>query len=235
MYWFIRKCVKNSTDIMVEATAVHTLEFTCQESNHTSSGDVFLDGDVCWRNCKLWAFCSKDFSSGVSSFMEGLITHLSWILEEAEEVTVVLKVLVVLEAILEVVVEDLVMRCLSFLIWVFLYCRNVFSLLLKIVFSRSVKVGSSSFYCRDVLVLDISVWRWLIMICIHLILLCMGECSAFFIMACSNLFPFHLICKLFGVTLFARHLRLKILAVLDLASCISSFSNFLASSRVSWL
>ena len=37
----------------------------------------------------------------------------------------------------------------------------------------------------------------------------------------------------FGVTLFARHLRLKILAVLDLAECISSFSNFLASSRVS--
>ena len=31
----------------------------------------------------------------------------------------------------------------------------------------------------------------------------------------------------FGVTLFARHLRLKILAVLDLASCISNFFNFL--------
>ena len=44
-----------------------------------------------------------------------------------------LKMLVVLEAILEVVVEDLEMRCLSFLIWVFLYCRNVFSLLLKMV------------------------------------------------------------------------------------------------------
>ena len=42
-----------------------------------------------------------------------------------------------------------------------------------------------------------------------------------------------LICKVFGVTSFAEHLRLKILAVLDLASCISSFSNFLASSRLS--
>ena len=52
-------------------------------------------------------------------------------------------------------------------------------------------------------------------------------------MACSNLLPFHLICKVFGVTLFARYLRLKILAVLDLASCISSFFNFLASNRVS--
>ena len=54
-------------------------------------------------------------------------------------------------------------------------------------------------------------------------------------MACSNILPFHLICKVFGVTLFAKHLRLKILAVLDLASCISNLSNFLASSRVFWL
>ena len=132
-------------------------------------------------------------------------------LEEVEEVTAVLKVLVVLEAILEVVVEDLEMRCLRFLIWVFLYCRNVFSLLLKIMFSRSVKVGSSSFCCRDVLVLAISVWSWLILIFGHLTLLRMSECSAFFIIDCSNLSPFHLICKVFGVTLFARHLRLKIL------------------------
>ena len=139
-------------------------------------------------------FCSKDFSSGVSSFLESLITHLSWILEEV-----------------------------------------VFSLLLKIMFSRSVKVGSSIFCYRDVLVLAISVWRWLILIFVHLILVWMSEHSAFFIMACSNLLPFHLICKVFGVTLFAWHLRLKILAVLDLASCISSFPNCLASSRVSWL
>ena len=45
-----------------------------------------------------------------------LITHLSGILEEAEEVTALLKVLVVLEAILEVVVKDLEMRSLSILI-----------------------------------------------------------------------------------------------------------------------
>ena len=81
----------------------------------------------------------------------------------------------------------------------------------------------------------ISVWRWLILVFVPLILLWMSEHSAFFIMACSNLLPFHLICKVFGVTLFVRHLRLKIHAALDLASCISSFSNFLASSRVSWL
>ena len=85
-------------------------------------------------------FCSKDFSSGVSSFLGRLITNFSWILEEVEEVTVVLKVLVVLEVILEVVVEDLEMRCLSFLIWVFLDCRNVFSLLLKIMFSRQLNL-----------------------------------------------------------------------------------------------
>ena len=111
------------------------------------------------------------------------------------------------------------MRSLSYLIWMFLYCRNVFSLLLKIIFSRSVNIGSSSFCCRDVLVLSISVWRWLISIFVHLILLWMSEHSDFFIMACSNLLPFHLICKVFAVTSFARHLRLKILAVLDLASC----------------
>ena len=178
---------------------------------------------------------SKEFSLGVSSFLERLITHLSWILEEVQEVSAVLKVLIFLEAILEVVVEDLEMRSLSFLIWIFLYCRNVFSLLLKIMFSRSLKVGSSSFCCRDDLVLAISVWSWLILIFVHLFLFWMREHSAFFIMACSKLFPFHLICKDFGVTLFVRHLRLKKCAVLDLASCISSFSNILASNRVSWL
>ena len=65
------------------------------------------------------------------------------------------------------------------------------------------------------------------MIFVHLILLWMSEHSAFFIMVCSNLLPFHLICKVFCVTLFARHLRLKILAVLDLASCISSFPDII--------
>ena len=192
---------------MIEATAVHTIEFTCLESCHSSSGDVFLDHDGCWVTANLGPFGSKNFSSGVSSLLERLIIHLSLVLEEEEEVTEVLKVLVVLEAILEVVVEDLERMCLSFLIWVFLYCRNVFSLLLKIVFCRSVKVGSSSFCCSDFLVLAISVWRWLILIFVCLILLWMSECSAFFIMACSNVLPFHLICKVFGVTLFARHLR----------------------------
>ena len=83
--------------------------------------------------------------------------------------------------------------------------------------------------------LAISVWRWLILIFVHLILLWISEHSAFFIMACSNLLPFHLICKVFGVALFARHPGLTIFAVLDLAICISSFSYFLASSRVLWL
>ena len=73
-----------------------------------------------------WPFCSMDFSSGVSSFLERLIAHLSWILEEVEEVKAVLKVLVVLEAILEVFVEDLEMRYLNFFIWVFSYCRECF-------------------------------------------------------------------------------------------------------------
>ena len=54
-----------------------------------------------------------------------------------------------------------------------------------------------------------------------LILLWMSEHSAF------KLLPFHLIDKVFGVTLLGRHLRLKIVAVLYLASCIFNFSNFL--------
>ena len=112
-----------------------------------------------------------------SCFLEKLITHLSWILEDVEEVTAVLKVLVVLEAILEVVVEALVMRCLSFLVWVSLCCMNVFFLLLKMVFCRFVKVDSSSFCCRDVFMSAISVWRWVILILVHLILLWMNEFS----------------------------------------------------------
>ena len=44
MYWFIGVGVKNSIDIMVEATAVNNIEFTCLESCHSSS-DVFFDGD----------------------------------------------------------------------------------------------------------------------------------------------------------------------------------------------
>ena len=136
-----------------------------------------LMGMVAGVTANFGPFCSKAFFSGVSSFLKRLITHLSWIFEEVEGVTAVLKVLVVLEAVLSVVVEDLEMRCLSFLIWVFLYCRNVFSLLLKLTFCRVVKVDSSNFCCRDVLVLSIAVWRWLISIFVHLILLWMSECS----------------------------------------------------------
>ena len=39
---------------------------------------------------------------GVRAFLEGLITHLSRILEEVKEVTAVLNLLVVLETILKV-------------------------------------------------------------------------------------------------------------------------------------
>ena len=50
MYQFIGVGVKNSIDIMVEATAVHTIEFTSLESCHNSSGDVLIDGNGCWGN-----------------------------------------------------------------------------------------------------------------------------------------------------------------------------------------
>ena len=126
MYWFIGVGVKNSIDILVEATTVNTIEFTCLESCHNSSGDVFFDRDGSWGNCKFGPFCSKDFSPGVSSFLERLITHLSWIFEQVAEVTALLTVLVVLEVFLELVVEDLEMKYSCFLIWMFLYCRNAF-------------------------------------------------------------------------------------------------------------
>ena len=57
MYWFIGVGVKNSIDIMVEATAVNTIEFTCMESCHSSSSrDIFFGRDSCWGNCRFWAF-----------------------------------------------------------------------------------------------------------------------------------------------------------------------------------
>ena len=118
MYWFIGVGVKNSIDIMVEATAVNTLELTCLESYHTSTGNVFFDGDSCPKfavTANFGPFCSKDFSSGASSFLDRFIIHLSHIVEEVEGVTAMLKVLVILQAILEVV-EALEIRCLSFLI-----------------------------------------------------------------------------------------------------------------------
>ena len=47
MYWFMGVVVENSVDIMVEATAVNTIEFTCLESCLSSSGDIFFDRDGC--------------------------------------------------------------------------------------------------------------------------------------------------------------------------------------------
>ena len=52
----IGKGVKNSINIMVEATAVHAIQFMCLDSCNSSSGDVFLGGDSYWSNCKSWAF-----------------------------------------------------------------------------------------------------------------------------------------------------------------------------------
>ena len=113
MYWFIGKGVKNSINIMVEATLLSSPAWRAA----TVVVEIYsLMGMVAGVTANFGPFCSKDFSSGVSSFLERFITHLSWMLEEIEEVTTVFKVLVVLDAILEAVVEDLEMRCLNFLI-----------------------------------------------------------------------------------------------------------------------
>ena len=235
MYWFFGKGVRILLTSWYRPLQSTPFSLSAWRATTVVVEIYSLMGMVAGLTTNFGPFCCKDFSSGISSFLERLIAHLSWILEEVEEMTAVLKVLVVLKAILKVVVEDVEMMCLSFLIWVFLYCKNVFSFLLNILFNRFVQVGSSSLCYRDVFVLALSVWRWWILIFVHLILLWMSEHSTFFIMACSKSFPFHLICKVLVFTLFARHLRLKILTVLDLECCISSFFNFLASSRVSCL
>ena len=54
-----------------------------------------LKGIVAGETANCEHFCSQDFSSGVSSSLERLITHLSWILEKVEGVTAVLKVLII--------------------------------------------------------------------------------------------------------------------------------------------
>ena len=56
MYLFNGVGVRNSIDVMVETTAVNTIEFTCLKSLHILSGNVFFDGDCCWGNFKFWAF-----------------------------------------------------------------------------------------------------------------------------------------------------------------------------------
>ena len=114
MYWYVFVGVKNSIDILVEGTAVHTIGFTCLESFHSRSGHIFFIVMVGGVTGNFGPFCSRDFSSVASSFLKRLMTHLSWKPEVVEEVAGVLKVLVVLEAILEVVVEALEIMCLSF-------------------------------------------------------------------------------------------------------------------------
>ena len=56
MCWFIGVGVKNSIDIMGEATAVNIIEFICLENCHSSSGDIIFDRDGCWGDCKYLVF-----------------------------------------------------------------------------------------------------------------------------------------------------------------------------------
>ena len=64
------------------------------------------------------------------------------------------------------------MRCLSFLILILPYCKNLFCLLLSVLFCRFVKVGSSIF----------------------LLQICLGV-NFFSFVVVKSLLPFHLICK----------------------------------------
>ena len=71
MYWFIGEGVENSIDIMAEATAVHTIQFTYLRVA-TVVVMYSLMGMVAEVTANFGPFCSKDFSSDVSSFF---ITH----------------------------------------------------------------------------------------------------------------------------------------------------------------
>ena len=61
MYWFFAVGVKNSVDIMVEATAVNIIEFTCLERCHSTSGDVFLMGMIPGVTANLSLFVVRTF------------------------------------------------------------------------------------------------------------------------------------------------------------------------------
>ena len=91
--------------IIVEATVFNTIDFTYLEDATIVMEMYYLAGMVAEVTANFGPFSSRDFSSGVSSFLDRFITHVSWILEVVEEVAVMLKVLVVLEAILEVIVQ----------------------------------------------------------------------------------------------------------------------------------
>ena len=77
MYSFIGVGVKNSIDIMVETTAVKTSEFPAWRAATVVAEIYSLTVIIAWVITNFGPVCSKDFSSGVSSFLERLITHLS--------------------------------------------------------------------------------------------------------------------------------------------------------------
>ena len=108
MYWFIGVGTMNSIDIMVEPVIPRSSPALRAV---TVVVEVYsMIGSVVGAAASFGPFCSKDFSSGASYSLERLITHLLRILEVVEEVVAVLKVLVVMEAILEVAVEALEIR-----------------------------------------------------------------------------------------------------------------------------
>ena len=75
MYWFIGEGVKNSIGIMGEATPLSSLAWRAA----TVVVEMYsMMGMVAGITANSGPFCSKDFSSAVSSFLERLITHLSW-------------------------------------------------------------------------------------------------------------------------------------------------------------
>ena len=61
MYWFIGVGVKNSIDIMVEATAVNTIEFTCLERCHSRAEMYSLIGIVFISPIKDFVKIHRDF------------------------------------------------------------------------------------------------------------------------------------------------------------------------------
>ena len=74
MYWFIGKAVKNSTDIMAESTPLSLPAWRAA----TVVVEIYsFMGMTAGVTANFGPFCSKDFSSGDSSFLKRLIAHSS--------------------------------------------------------------------------------------------------------------------------------------------------------------
>ena len=77
IHWFIGVGVKSSIDIRLEVLQSTTVSSPAWSAVTVVAEMHSLKGMVAGVAANFGPFCSKDFSSGISSFWERLITHLS--------------------------------------------------------------------------------------------------------------------------------------------------------------